>query len=289
MSNRPEPAGVQLSAAQELAELHAELDTANRKLAESHKMASLGRLAAGIVHEINTPIGSIFSNNEVVIRSLEKLKEMLASTRDSAAPAPQKVFDMLDVIIGLAAVDKIACERISGIIRSLKTFARVNESDLLRVDINDLLRNTIKLAGTVFRRRIDIQTDFEALPEVECYPGLLNRVFLNLVVNAAQAIEGEGRIVVSTRVEGDCLHISVEDNGPGIPPEIRPKIFAAGFTTKPLGEGTGLGLSISREIVVETHGGRIDFESELGRGTTFHVRIPIEQRKKELTQIGEHK
>jgi signal transduction histidine kinase len=269
-----------LSNGSELAQLRDELDTANRKLAESHKMASLGRLAAGIVHEINTPIGSIFSNNEVVIRSLEKLKDMLASARDASAPAPQKVFDMLDVIIGLAAVDKIACERISGVIRSLKTFARVNESDLLRVDINDLLRNTIKLAGTVFRRRIDFQTDFEALPEVECYPGLLNRVFLNLVVNAGQSIEGEGRIVVRTRQEGECVHIEVEDNGSGIPLEIRPKIFAAGFTTKPLGEGTGLGLSISREIVVETHGGTLSFDSEMGKGTTFHVRIPIEQRKR---------
>ena len=269
-----------MSDVSELAQLHDELDTANRKLAESHKMASLGRLAAGIVHEINTPIGSIFSNNEVVIRSLEKLKEMLASARDAAAPTPQKVFDMLDVIIGLAAVDKIACERISGVIRSLKTFARVNESDLLRVDINDLIRTTIKLAGTVFRRRIDIQTDFEALPEVECYPGLLNRVFLNLVVNAGQAIEGEGRIAVRTRLDGDSVHIAVEDNGSGIPLEIRSKIFAAGFTTKPLGEGTGLGLSISREIVEETHGGTLSFESEVGKGTTFHIRIPIEQRKR---------
>ena len=269
-----------MSDGSELAQLHDELDIANRKLAESHKMASLGRLAAGIVHEINTPIGSIFSNNEVVIRSLEKLKEMLASARDAAAPTPQKVFDTLDVIIGLAAVDKIACERISGVIRSLKTFARVNESDLLRVDINDLIRTTIKLAGTVFRRRIDIQTDFEALPEVECYPGLLNRVFLNLVVNAGQAIEGEGRITVRTRLDGDSVHIAVEDNGSGIPLEIRSKIFAAGFTTKPLGEGTGLGLSISREIVEETHGGTLSFESEVGKGTTFHIRIPIEQRKR---------
>jgi two-component system, NtrC family, sensor kinase len=103
-------------------------------------------------------------------------------------------------------------------------------------------------------------------------------VFLNLVVNAGQAIEGaEGRIVVRTRQEGGDVHVSVEDNGGGIPPEIGEKIFAAGFTTKPFGEGTGLGLSISREIVEDTHAGRISFESEAGRGTTFHVRIPIER------------
>lgn len=281
MSNPPEP-----STEREAACLREELEVANRKLADAHKMASLGRLAAGIVHEINTPIGSIFSNNEVIIRSLDKIKGMLASVADGSA-VPQKALDMLDVISGLAAVDKIACERIGGIIRSLKTFARVNEGDLLRVDINDLLRNTIKLAGTVFRSRIKIETDFEELPEVECYPGLLNRVFLNLIVNSGQAIEGEGRIVVRTRREGECVHIAVEDNGSGIPLEVRPRIFAAGFTTKPLGEGTGLGLSISREIVEDTHGGNIDFESVVGTGTTFHIRIPTEQRKKELTQLGQ--
>src|SRR5262249_1283816 len=103
-------------------------------------MASLGRLAAGIVHEIKTPIGSIFSNNEVIIRPLDKLKAVPSPARDASTPPPQKALDMLDVIASLSAVDKIACERISGIVRSLKTFARVNESDLVKVDINDLLR-----------------------------------------------------------------------------------------------------------------------------------------------------
>ena len=129
----------------ELSALREELESAYRKLAEAHKMAALGRLSAGIVHEINTPIGSIFSNNEVIIRSLDKLKGLLAASQAQATAPPQKAIDMLDIIVGLAAVDKIACERISGIIRSLKTFARVNESDLERVDINDLLRNMIKL------------------------------------------------------------------------------------------------------------------------------------------------
>lgn len=265
------------------AELRADLETANRKLAEAHRLASLGRLSAGIVHEIKTPIGSIFSNNEVIIRSLDKIKDLLAEALAKSAPPPQKALDIIDIIAGLVAVDKIACERISGIIRSLKTFARVNESELMKSDINRLLENTIKLAGTVFRNRIRFDTDFGVIPEVECYPGLLNQVFLNLVVNGAQAIEGDGVILVRTRVEGNSVHIAVEDNGHGIPPEIRPKIFAAGFTTKPFGEGTGLGLSISREIVEDTHGGQISFDTELGKGTTFHVRIPIEQNQRSNT------
>ncbi len=268
---------------QDSATLQEELDNANRKLAEAHRLASLGRLSAGIVHEIKTPIGSIFSNNDVVIRSVEKIKALLLASQAEGAPPPQKAIDMLDVVAGLGAVDKIACERISGIIRSLKTFARVNESELLKSDINDMLCNTIKLASTVFRDRIKIETEFGDIPQVECYPGLLNQVFLNLIVNGAQSIEGEGFIVVGTRQEDNSVEIWVKDNGRGIPEEIRPKIFAAGFTTKPFGEGTGLGLTISREIVEDTHGGRISFASELGKGTIFNVRIPIEQRQRSET------
>jgi two-component system NtrC family sensor kinase len=263
----------------ELGRVRQELDTANRKLAEAHRLASLGRLSAGIIHEIKTPIGSIFSNNEVILRSLDKIKALLSAAQAEGGPPPKRALDIIDIIAGLAAVDKIACERISGVIRSLKSFARVNEDELLKTDVNSMLVNTIKLVSTVFRDRVRIETDFGELPPVECYPGLLNQVFLNLVVNAGQAIEGtEGKIVVRTRREDGDVHVSVEDNGGGIPADIQEKIFAAGFTTKPFGEGTGLGLSISREIVEDTHCGRIGFESETGKGTTFHVRIPIERK-----------
>lgn len=266
---------------EEVERLREELDTANRKLAEAHKMASLGRLSAGIVHEINTPIGSIFSNNEVTIRTLEKTKAILEeATRNGTAP-PEKSLAFIDTVLGLAAVDKMACERISGIIRSLKTFARVSEHDLRKVDLNELIRHGLKLAGTVFRRRIAFQTDLGELPEVECYPGLLGQVLLNLIVNGAQAIEEEGTVTVRSRAEGDWVCVQVSDTGRGIRPEDRPKIFAAGFTTKPIGEGTGLGLTISREIVEDQHGGRMGFDTELGHGTTFWVRIPVTQPRKE--------
>jgi signal transduction histidine kinase len=260
-----------------------ELDLLTRKLADAHKMASLGRLSAGIVHEINSPIGSILSNNEVVLRSLVKLKGMLLEVKEQSAPLPQKAIDMVDSIAALSEVDRIACERISAIVRSLKTFARVNESDLRKVDINDLLRNTMKLTGAVFRGRIAFETDLGELPEVECYPGLLNQVFLNLIVNAGQAIPDDGTIGVRTRLEGHFVTIDISDTGVGIPPEVRPLIFAAGFTTKPMGEGTGLGLTITREIVEDSHGGKISFDTKMGHGTTFHVRIPIEQPRSDTT------
>lgn len=264
---------------QQQAQLRAELDEAHRRVAELYKMASLGRLLAGVVHEINTPISSIFSNNDVILRSLEKLRNLLCDEAAEGSPPSAKAMEVLETIQSLSLVDKIACERISSVIRSLKTFSRVDEADLRKVDLHELLRDTLKLSGCEYRARVKVETDFGDLPEVECYPHLLNQVFINLLINAGQAIEGEGKVTVRTRLDGDHVHIAISDTGRGIKPEDRPKIFTPGFTTKPLGVGTGLGLSISQKIVVETHGGSIDFESEVGAGTTFHVRIPVRQRE----------
>jgi signal transduction histidine kinase len=263
----------------EIQRLREEVETAQSRLAEAHKMASLGRLSAGIVHEINNPIGSIFSNNEVILRSLEKAQELLEAAQRNSQPPPQRAMELIETIMSLSAVDKIACERISGVIRSLKTFARVDACDLRKVNVNELLRNTLKLTSAVFRRRISVHEDFGELPDVECFPGLLNQVFLNLLVNAGQAIEGEGRIVVRTRAEDGWVHISIQDTGSGIKPEDRHKVFERGFTTKAEGEGSGLGLAISREIIEDTHKGTIDFESQTGVGTTFHIRLPGAQTR----------
>ncbi len=259
--------------------LRQELDLTSRRLAEAHKMASLGRLSAGIVHEINTPVGSIVSNNEVVLRSLERIKSLLAAAKQAGEPPPAKALEMIDIIAGLAAVDKLACQRISGIVRSLKTFARVSDQDVRKVDINDLVQDTLKLSGTVFRRRILFVTDLGELPEVECFPALFSQVLLNLVVNGAQAIEGEGTVTVRTRQDGEQVSVDVTDTGRGIHPEDQSKIFKAGFTTKPIGEGTGIGLALSHEIIVDTHAGSLNFTSEPGHGTTFHIRIPTKQKR----------
>jgi signal transduction histidine kinase len=124
-----------------------------------------------------------------------------------------------------------------------------------------------------------VETDFAELPPVQCHANMLNQVFLNILVNAGQAIQGEGKITVRSRHEGDSVHISIADTGPGIKPEDRPKIFAGGFTTKAVGVGTGLGLALSKKIVEETHGGSLSFESEVGVGTTFHIVVPVEQAK----------
>ena len=249
-----------------------ELEIAQAQLVEAHQMALLGRLLAGILHEINTPIGCIFSNNEVLQRSIEKLQDLLS---DPQPPALAKAKSILETCHTLASVDKIACERISSVIRGVKTFARADVSDLRQMDLNDNLRNTLKLTQAEFRRRIAVETDFGELPEVECFPHMLNQVFLNLLVNAGQAVEDEGKITIRTREESGYAHVSISDTGRGMTPEEQKRIFISGFTTKPAGVGTGLGLEICRQIVEDRHGGAISFESAPGAGATFHVRIPI--------------
>jgi two-component system, NtrC family, sensor kinase len=247
--------------------------------AEVHQMASIGRLLAGIVHEINTPLGSIFSNNEVLCRSLELLEPLLARGTKEDLDKAQRITETMRQLV---SIDQIACERIRSVIKGLKSIARVDSPDPRRIDLNELLRDTLKLTHAEFRKRVSIETDFGDLPEVECFPQMLGQVFLNLLVNAAQAIEGPGTITVRTVVEdgaAQTAHVSITDTGRGMTPEQQGKAFEAGFTTKAVGEGTGLGLSIAKEIIEEKHGGSIDFESKAGRGTTFHVRIPVRQTR----------
>jgi len=271
--SQPDPA----EASNEVASLRAKAARLAAQLAEEHKMAELGRLLAGIVHEINSPIGSILSNNQVIIRSLEMLKNALASGELAAL---EKASRQVKTCLSLAAIDKIACERISEVVRGLKTYVRVDNAELRKADLNQQLNNTLKLTQCEFRGRIAVETDFGEVPPVECHASMLGQVFLNVLVNAGQAIDGPGKVTIRTRVEGGTVHVSIADTGRGIKPEDRPKIFAGGFTTKPVGVGTGLGLSLSKRIVEETHGGAIDFESAVGVGTTFHIRIPVEQKKK---------
>lgn len=250
-------------------------------VAELHQMASLGRLLAKIVHEINTPMAAIFSNNDVLMRSLANLDALLAEgTPESLGKARRVIAGCMD----LTAVDKIACERIRAVISGLKTFARLDTDEPRKIDLNQHLRDTIKLTQAEFRGRINVETDFGELPVIEGYPQMLGQVFLNLLVNAGQAIEGEGKIRVATGMEQGMAHVTVTDTGRGMTQEQQARAFEAGYTTKPIGEGTGLGLSIAREIIEEKHGGSIRFESQPGVGTTFHIMLPVHQRRSSREQ-----
>jgi len=265
----------------ELRRLRAELEACRRQLVRSNELSAVGQLVAGIVHEINTPIGSILSNNEVALRSLEQLKALLEEAGEQGAPPPPKAARVVATLMNLASVDKIACERIISIVRGLKTLVGGAGDEFVEADVNAILDDTLKLARCEFRRRIRVETDYGEVPKIRGNPNRLGQVFLNILVNAGQAIQGEGKVTVRTRREGDFVHVAISDTGSGIAPEDRPRIFSSGFTTKPSGLGSGLGLAISKDIVETEHGGKIDFESEVGKGTTFHIRIPITRKTEE--------
>jgi signal transduction histidine kinase len=242
------------------------------QLLELQRQATLGRLLAGVAHEISAPLGSILSNLDLRSRLLDRI-EAAAGDAGSA-----RVQELVAACRELARVDRVAGERIGKLVRSLKVAARVTDSQPQIASVNEIVDCALQLARANFGSRIAIQADFGDLPEIWCRADRLGQAILNLVTNAGQAIEGSGAVTVGTRREGDAIHIWVADTGQGIRDADKPKILWQGFTTKALGLGTGLGLLIVRQIV-EEHGGAIDFESKVGRGTTFHVRLPIRRQE----------
>lgn len=263
-------ASEQVAFGNEVARLRTELEVAYQKLTETYRMASIGRLVAGIIHEVNTPVASLLSNTAVLRGSLDALRQMLSET----APRLADARGVVELLAGVAAANRIACERISSLVPGLKTLGRAEECKLQEADLNDILASMLALVRCQFRARVAIETDLGPIPKVECSPQSLCQVFLNVVVNAAEAIEGEGTVTVRTRAEGGLVQVIISDTGCGIRPEDMLKIFSPGFTTKPVGAGMGLGLSLSRQIV-ERHGGSIECESEPGVGTTFRIRLPV--------------
>jgi signal transduction histidine kinase len=259
--------------ARELEDANRELRDTQAALVQSEKMASLGNLVAGVAHEINTPVGSINSNSDVMVRALEKLRVILKT-------APPEIRDnrefvrTLSVLENIGEVNQTACDRMVRIVRSLRSFARLDEAEHKTINPHEGLESTLTLVHHELKTRIEIVRDYGDIPEIECFPNQLNQVFMNMLVNASQAIEGKGTITVKTRTDGNHVTISFTDTGTGIRPENLSKIFDPGFTTKGVGVGSGLGLPICYKIVKE-HDGRIDVESEIGRGSTFTVTLPI--------------
>ncbi len=260
--------------ARDLEKTNRELRDAQAALVQSEKMASLGNLVAGVAHEINTPVGSINSNGDVMVRALEKLRELLESAPPSVRENEQ-LTRTLDVLGDIGKINQTACERIVRIVRSLRNFARLDEAERKKVDLHEGLESTLILVHHELKNRIELVRDYAETPEIECFPNQLNQVFMNMLVNAAQAIEDKGKITITTRTKGNHITIAFTDTGTGISPDNLDKIFDPGFTTKGVGVGSGLGLPICFKIVKE-HGGRIDVDSELGKGTTFTVILPIE-------------
>lgn len=280
----------------ELRQANTDLKQAQSQLVNSEKMASLGQLTAGIAHEINNPVNFISSNIPPLRRNLGEMVEVLQRYRSlgSTIDTPEiKALRLEEEAMGiddsiaetsdmLASIENGA-SRTAEIVRGLRNFSRLDESDLKAADVNEGLRNTIAVLSPQVRQRVRIEQELGDLPVVECYPGKLNQVFMNLLTNAAQAVttkfpEGGGEVRVSTRMDGDRITVTITDNGPGFTPEVKARMFEPFFTTKGVGEGTGLGLSIAYGII-EKHNGTIEADSGPGMGATFRIVLPIVQQQ----------
>jgi PAS domain S-box-containing protein len=257
------------------------------RLRASEKMASLGRLVAGAAHELNNPIGFIYSNVFHLGRYAKDVKTMLSKYHDIHTYLADRVTEIeklreninLDYI--MTDIDRMlqdmqeGASRTKGILEALKAFSRPDERGIEDTDINEDIERSLSLLTDDYEGRINIHRDYGDLPRVKCYTGQFDQVFTNLIANACQAIESRGDIWITTRLENHKVIVSIRDNGVGIPKEHIDKIFDPFFTTRGVGEGTGLGLSISYGIV-ERHNGEILVGSQLGSGTTFTVRIPTD-------------
>lgn len=286
----------------ELQQANLELRETNRKLEEAHnqllqteKMASIGQLAAGVAHEINNPVGFVNSNLgslDQYIHSLLRLidtyeqNEAALAQQPQALQAVQAVKQEIDLgyikedIFTLLEESQDGMQRVKKIVQDLKDFSHVGFAEWQFADLHKGLDSTLNIVNNEIKYKAKVVKEYGEIPQVECLPLELNQVFMNMLVNAAHAIESFGQIVVRTGAQKSEVWVEISDNGSGISPENLKRIFDPFFTTKPVGKGTGLGLSLSFGIV-QKHHGRIEVESEPGKGTRFRVWLPVQQSKAE--------
>ena len=270
---------------------YADLHASQNIILQQEKMASIGQLAAGVAHEVNNPIGFITSNLNSMGKYLEKLTTFIEAqdrAADSLADGPLKEEVKalrkklkLDYLLqdsnDLIKESLDGAERVRKIVQGLKSFSRTDQSDQAMANLNECIDSTVNLVWNELKYKATLHRDYGQLPQIHCYPQKLNQVFMNLLVNAAHAIEKQGEITIKTRHENDRIRIWVTDTGCGIPPENLQKIFEPFFTTKEVGKGTGLGMSIAFEIVKQ-HQGTIFVTSEVGQGTTFMIDLPLVEK-----------
>ncbi len=257
---------------------HAELE-----LRQAQKLESVGRLAAGVAHEINTPVQFVTDSIHFVRDATQEMGRLLKNVQASEESDLPYLLEQTPKAID-RALDGL--HRVTTIVRSMKEFAHPGSKDMQCVDLNRAIQTTLTLARNEYKYVAELQTDFaEDLPHVQCFAGDLNQVVLNLIVNASHAVgdavcgtESKGRIIVKTKREGNDAVIAIADTGTGIPEHCQDRIFDPFFTTKEVGKGTGQGLVIARAIVVDKHKGQLSFETAIGEGTTFYVRLPITQQ-----------
>jgi signal transduction histidine kinase len=276
---------------------HDRLKENQAQLVQAEKMAAIGQIAAGVAHEINNPLGFVMSNlgtlkeyvgafkrvldeNDALVRSVREVPA--AGTGASAAVrAIDRIAEEEDLPAVREDVDQLleecdqGVQRVKEIVQNLKNFARPDEPEAREADVNECIESTLKLVWNELKYTCRVHKRLAPLPRVRCYPGQLNQVFMNLLVNAAQAIPEQGDVSIETALDGEDLVIRIADTGAGIDAGNLPRLFEPFFTTKPVGQGTGLGLSIAHRIV-KRHNGTIEVASKPGKGTTFTVRLPRE-------------
>ncbi|MHB1291896.1 MAG: sensor histidine kinase [Sulfuricella sp.] len=256
------------------------IETAQRQLYQAEKLASIGQLAAGVAHEINNPIGFIRSNlgtAQQYVARLGRLEPVMKTGSMAQFQSAWKEADMeflLEDFTALLGESIAGADRVAKIVADLKGFSSVDQAEAEIVDLNDNLRFASNVLAGQIKDKAELVLELGALPKTLCLPGHLNQVFLNLLLNAAQAITDQGRITVQSDAAGNEIRIRISDNGCGIPAGNLDRIFDPFFTTREVGSGTGLGLTVCRDIV-QAHGGRIEVDSEVGVGTTFTVYLPV--------------
>jgi len=277
---------------EKLQQAYAELQQSQAQIFQQEKMASIGQLAAGVAHEINNPMGFISSNLSTMGKYMEKInsfeaamieavqgkgdEELLASMKDLRKKL--KIDFILEDIKSLLDESRDGAERVRRIVQDLKSFSHVDEAECKPASINECLDTTLNMLRNEIKYIADVEREFDPdLPMLLCFPQQINQVFMNVLVNSAHAIEGHGLIKIKTLRESDDIVVRISDTGKGIAPENLTRIFEPFFTTKEVGKGTGLGLSISYDII-KKHGGLMTVESEVGVGTTFTVRLPLDHQ-----------
>jgi signal transduction histidine kinase len=267
-----------------------DLKATQEQLVQSEKMASLGQLTAGIAHEINNPINFVTANIQPLKEDLQDILRVLGRYDDLVREKGlQNEFKEIEALKQEAQIDYTLKEvtdllrgiedgatRTSEIVKGLRNFSRLDQNVYRKANLNESLESTLTLLHSSYKNRIEIVREFGQLQEVDCYPGKINQVFMNLLSNAIQAIPEQGKIFITTSQLEDCVRISIRDTGTGMSDDVRKKIFDPFFTTKDVGKGTGLGLSISFGIL-QKHRGDIDVFSEVGKGTEFVITIPVTQ------------
>ncbi|NIN73406.1 MAG: hypothetical protein GTO46_16075 [Gemmatimonadetes bacterium] len=233
---------------------------------------SLQQLMAGLAHELNTPLGAIRSNRDVLQRAISRLLNILADDVVDQSEI-EEIRSLVKTLDEVVEIDQLAVDVITDLVASARSLWQTDEAVKRSVDLRRVLDSTLLLLGHELKHRIEVVKEYGDLPAVECFPGQMNQVFMNLILNASQVIPEKGTITIRTRCSDGYAVVEISDSGPGIAPGDLERIFDVGFTTKQTKSGMGLGLGISKGIV-ERQGGRIEVESTLGEGATFRVLVP---------------